>query len=455
MTSLDPSVARPAPQVPIADIHVASDLQQSSVRFPVTSSLARLQEAAGEHLAQVPAQAVRAAQSPTVLPDPAVARATVGAANPASLAAIRDGGVAPELGDSPGLAAFVERSLGVALPRLVDPAQSRTIYPGLTIGASGEIAAIDRAVGGGGGGGAGGGVSWVDAGEFFTDAAQFTDPIQGGLADCYYISALASVAWAGPLLIEQRTLPTATGDAFAGGTALDAISFFDSAGRHDIDTSELLPQQNSQWMYAHAVDPKELWVGVYEKAFAMWKGDTTNEEPDAAEYAVINYGDTVAAAAALTGGAPSYFPTTDIITLPILNIKFDLISPEQIWQTVRAHSLGMRTVTPMVAWTYPSATAAPTPIDYGTANIVANHAYSILGWDYQNGEEYIILRNPWGYYEGTDNVEGAGTWQAWDISYWRQTPLSSAGVFGLRADTFKQYYQGYGSVTFPAGSDPV
>jgi calpain family cysteine protease len=449
MTIAEPSANRPVSKLPIADLHVPSDLQQSPDRFPVSTSLSRLQNAAGPHFDQVPAQVVQAAQSTTVLPNAAVARDTVGAANPAAIATLRSGGVPPKL-DDPALQSFIERVLGGKLVKLVDPATNLAIYPGLTLGSDGRISAVERVAGGGQG--AGNSVSWADAGHFFTDAAQFTDPIQGGLADCYFISALASVAWAGPLLIEQRTLPAATTATFPSSTALDVITFFDSRGAHDIDASELLPQQGGQWIYAHADDSTELWPGVYEKAFAMWKGNTPSEEPD---YSVVNYGDPVAAAAALTGGAPSYYATTDIITIPILNIKFDLISAAQIWQTVRANSLGMRTIRPMVAWTYPSASAAPTAIDYGAANLVANHAYSILGWDYQNGNEYIVLRNPWGYYEGTQNVEGAGTWQAWDISYWRQTPLSSAGVFGLRADTFKQYYEGFGSVTFSAGSDPV
>jgi hypothetical protein len=426
----------------VADLHVVSDLQNQ--RFPVGNSIDRLKEVVGGRINELPPQSVRAAESITVVPSGTVARDTVGVSNPLAIASVSH---TEPLKRDRSVVATVERWFGTDIGRLIDPARSNAIFPGLTLRADGHIAAVQR---GGGGGGDGGGAAWVDAGHFFTDAAQFTDPVQGDLADCYFIAALASVAWAGPLVIQQRTVPTGAAGSFRSSTALDVITFFDNSGGHDIDTSELLPQQNGQWIHARADDTKELWPGVYEKAFAKWKTNDSGQEPD---YPAINYGDTVAALVALTGGSPDYFPTTDIITIPFLGITFDLISAEQIWQTVRANSLSMRTVNPMVAWTYPSSQAAPTPIDYGAAGIVANHAYSILGWDYRNGAEYIVLRNPWGWFEATLNIEGGGSWDAYDISYWRQTPLSTGGVFGLRADTFKQYFQGFGRVTWPPGDD--
>lgn len=56
-------------------------------------------------------------------------------------------------------------------------------------------------------------------------------------------------------------------------------------------------------------------------------------------------------------------------------------------------------------------------VNYSAAHIVANHAYSILGWQYANSQKYIVLRNPWGNYEAILNVEN-GTWVAWDAPYY-------------------------------------
>ena len=108
----------------------------------------------------------------------------------------------------------------------------------------------------------------------------------------------------------------------------------------------------------------------------------------------------------------------------------------------------MRTFDPMVAWTPVSASSG---LDYGSAHIVLNHAYSILGWDYRNGTEYIVLRNPWGTYEATLNAL-SGNWSSYD-TFWRDTPLSSDGIFAITAETFKQYFEGFGVVVPPARTD--
>jgi hypothetical protein len=78
---------------------------------------------------------------------------------------------------------------------------------------------------------------------------------------------------------------------------------------------------------------------------------------------------------------------------------------------------------------------------------VANH--SILGWIYDKNQEYIVLRNPWGNTPGTLNIDN-GPWTSIDQfegAVTRTISLPSNGVFALRADTFQQYYAGYGWVT--------
>src|SRR5690606_20075955 len=37
---------------------------------------------------------------------------------------------------------------------------------------------------------------WKDRGDFFNDVAEFNDPIQGAVGNCYFIAALAALAWA-------------------------------------------------------------------------------------------------------------------------------------------------------------------------------------------------------------------------------------------------------------------
>jgi len=97
----------------------------------------------------------------------------------------------------------------------------------------------------------------------------------------------------------------------------------------------------------------------------------------------------------------------------------------------------------MVAWTYCS---PPSGVNYSSAQIAGCHAYSILGWLYDNAKEYIVLRNPWGFFEATLNVD-SGSYVAYDGSFWRTINLmDNDGTFALEAPTFKKYFAGFGLV---------
>lgn len=121
-----------------------------------------------------------------------------------------------------------------------------------------------------------------------------------------------------------------------------------------------------------------------------------------------------------------------------------------------ALGVSLRTLaTDMAAWTY--ATAPSPNVNYNSAHLAANHAYSVLGWAYTDNQEYIILRNPWGTYEATLNVLGGGvTWTAWDQPYyggqgwWRPIHMATDdGIFGLRSDIFKNYFAAFGWIKTP------
>lgn len=49
---------------------------------------------------------------------------------------------------------------------------------------------------------------WATAGEFFHETAEFFDPIQGAVANCYYIASLSAIAWATPFRIAHLTRAT-------------------------------------------------------------------------------------------------------------------------------------------------------------------------------------------------------------------------------------------------------
>jgi hypothetical protein len=276
--------------------------------------------------------------------------------------------------------------------------------------------------------------SWQDPGVFFKEAAEMTDPVQGALGDCYLIAAMSSVAWARTYDIAHRSRATGT----AQQRFVDLVVFHQANKAIRIEVSERVPLNppGHTFIYARSSEGGEIWPAVYEKAYAKWR---TGHSGDTPNYAPLAGGDPVGAAAQLTGLQPHYYSTVGN-------------SADTIWQKVRQNSLSRKTFNPMVAWTYSSGDASPDKVNYNNAHIAANHAYSILGWNYVDGKKYIVLRNPWGTYESTVGIVG-GKWYAWDAPYyggpgwWRSIDMATAdGIFALNAGTFKRYFAGFGWV---------
>ena len=272
--------------------------------------------------------------------------------------------------------------------------------------------------------------TWKDGGRFFNEAAEFFDPIQGNVADCYFIAALSAVAWSTPKKIVNMT--RATGQSQS--QFVNIITFYkpDNGGVDaDIEVTDTVPMTSSgQFIYCRSSEAGEAWPAIYEKAYAKLKTKTLGDHPD---ITTLAWGDCVLATAQLTGGKRFYYGTSDR-------------TGEQLWTLVRANSLSYRTFNPMTAWTYSSGDATERKIIYSDANIVASHCYTVLGWAYQNERRYIVLRNPWGSTEATINTL-ASTIVMYDISWWRPINLTAEdGVFAIEADTFKRFFAGLGVV---------
>ena len=349
---------------------------------------------------------------------------------------------------------FIQTILGFPYDKLFDPQYGSPLYPSLRYDAKKRALMRDLAVADlptllsrmrendaiALGAGAAGGTEqkWVDPGHFFNrNPADFTDPIQGALPDCHFISAMASLAWANPYAIAQRTRPIKDPDTFKQGDAVDMIQFYSGTGvaPKNIEVTELLPliEPGDIYQYARAADFEETWPAVYEKAWVKW---FTNDPGDQPDYSKVGGGDPIYDLVSLTGLNPTYKSTLGV-------------SGNAIWQDVRSNCRGSWTFNPMAAWTYASAADAPTPINYNTAGLVAWHVYSILGWIYHENQDYIVLRNPWGNSPGSLNVDN-GPWTAIEqiaSGFTRTLNLPANGVFALRADTFQQYFEGYGWVS--------
>lgn len=324
------------------------------------------------------------------------------------------------------------------------------------------------------------GFSWQDTGRFYNEATEFFDPVQGQVGDCYFISAMSSVAWAMPFTIADRTRATGTvQDAFT-----HQVSFFDGSWRSvEVSDRVLVASGGSTSYYAHSAEAGEIWPAVYEKAYAKWRFGTNDDFPKIPDLA---WGDPVAACRSLTGGNSYYNWHSGMTDAQLLSL-------------VKSHSAGGRTTTPMVAWTHGAGSdeAKRAAIDAG---IVASHAYSVLGWmrryewvprwhldleiprlipkwtppgpgpviagaaaavddlarlridlpdeffhRYElRAVDYVIARNPWGSTPGTGSSTASGDYRAYDVSWWRDVQLGVNGVFAMEVSAFRRYFAGTG-----------
>ena len=274
--------------------------------------------------------------------------------------------------------------------------------------------------------------TWSDPGRFFNEATEFFDPVQGAVANCYYIAALSAVAWAMPYRIKHITRATGVGQQ----QFTNMIQFFkpDSSGRvdKDIEVTDSIPLNTAtnSFIYARSSEGAEIWPAVYEKAFAKLVTGNLGDQPDITATA---WGDCIWATAQLTGGKREYYNTSSR-------------SGDDLWNLVRANSISRRTFNPMTAWTYSTGDASKKKIIYSDANIVASHCYTILGWEYRNETKYIILRNPWGNTEASIGTLNGSVF-LYDVSWWRPINLAVVdGTFALEVSTFKTYFAGMGVV---------
>ncbi len=260
---------------------------------------------------------------------------------------------------------------------------------------------------------------WADVGDYFDDVVKVTDPKQGALGDCYFIAALASVAWTKPYLIVNATKPSASDNE---GSPFHKVSFYRSRKQESVEVSERIPlyETTDSLIYASSANQGEIWPAVMEKAYVKWR---TGNKTDYPHYPLIAGGYAAGACAELTGGVDSFKLHSGISTNTLM-------------QFIKSNCDSYCTINPMVAGTYHK---NPAGGNYQRAGIVASHAYSVLGYEKYRNDYYIILRNPWGSHHGTLDTR-AGEWEAYNDSAFVKVPLNRNGIFSLKLDTYKKYF---------------
>ncbi len=205
-------------------------------------------------------------------------------------------------------------------------------------------------------------VTWdARPGELAVNGIGFDDPMQGQVGDCYFISALASVAKSHPELLANAVKANRDGtytvtffEQKTGSAQLSPVSV-------TIDGS--FANRHGRLEYAAARETKELWPMIFEKAYASWKGG----------FGAIEGGMSATALEALTGAKPGFFPVTSES------------KPDALFAQLKQAVAGKGCVV-----------ALSKPWDPAEQGVVADHAYSLLGVEEVNGQKLVQLRNPWG-----------------------------------------------------------
>jgi Calpain family cysteine protease len=333
------------------------------------------------------------------------------------------------------------------------------------------------------------GMTWKDGGRFYNEAAEFFDPVQGAVGDCYLIAALSSVAWARPFAISDAVRATGgDNESFS-----HRLTFYNSGAPQNFEvTDKILIDDNGNIPFCHSSESGETWPSLYEKAYAKMR---LGEASDFPAIPNIAGGDPVGASAQLTGLSPTYMWHSSFTAAEVL-------------ASVQSHSSHGRTTSPMTAWTYGSGPEGD--VAYRDANVVAGHAYSVLGsmrrYEFRFDRiehidrfdikkpifpidipdvfppkpepgpflqlsssglltatrfaesklinhisikglvpvDYLIVRNPWGFFEATGSSTAGGSHQARDIDWWRNIQLGSNGVFAIEVNAFHRYFAGIG-----------
>ncbi|XXH04190.1 Tethering factor for nuclear proteasome sts1 [Hypoxylon texense] len=310
---------------------------------------------------------------------------------------------------------------------------------------------------------------------------RFDDPTQGASSNSWLIAAIFSVFWANPAMINRSTGMIAGGsmDNDDGNDRNNnrktlAVKFHDKGGRNNAETDTVevdyqIPVNNSTDMpvYARASDGYETWPALYEKAFVKWM--TRAEDRDHVDLTQAHNGDPVKAMAQINGREPRYYFT-------------DRHSGAELAGLVRSCSVNKRTVCPMAAWTYATGGSSGSGDDddnddndndndgndndgnnggqrrrrggggnrggrgtmFRGSNLVANHAYSVLGWvsgGQDDDNQYIIVRNPWGVTEPRGLTSYPGLLDRVEPEFWPPAVLLDRdGVFSVEVQAFKKYF---------------
>ncbi|KAJ3500420.1 hypothetical protein NLJ89_g9806 [Agrocybe chaxingu] len=252
--------------------------------------------------------------------------------------------------------------------------------------------------------------------QFFVDGASSSDIVQGKLGDCWFLSALSTVATS-PGLIEKCCVARDEEvgvygfiffrDSYWVNVVIDDQLFWSLPKFEELSVQEQELYHDDKEMYqkmarnankglsfAKSTTPGETWVSLIEKAYAKLHGD----------YHSLNGGRGSEAIEDLTGGVSTMFKTADIL------------ETDRFWHEELLHA---NTCTRLfsVSFTTLDTSRLTDPEDLSEHNLTmrglyGGHAYAVLRVKECKGKRFVVLRNPWGMAEWTGAwSDGSKEWQ--------------------------------------------
>jgi len=228
-------------------------------------------------------------------------------------------------------------------------------------------------------------------GPLFIDGVKPDDVQQGQLGDCYFPSAIAAMAQANPDILQKAI--KANGD----GTYTVTFKERDWATGRTKDVpvkvdGDLYARSYGGPLYGHASnssDPAkmEMWFPLLEKAYAAYKGGTGKD----GGYNVIGNG----------GSSADVFEDFTGAQGRSMNAAGNA---DTVWKTI---TNSVDNHKPISAGTHDDGG----PVNYANTGVYGDHSYSIMGYEKQGTERYVVLRNPWGESEPAGNGANDGVFK--------------------------------------------
>ncbi|KZT43642.1 cysteine proteinase [Sistotremastrum suecicum HHB10207 ss-3] len=252
--------------------------------------------------------------------------------------------------------------------------------------------------------------------KFFIGRPESTDIVQGALGDCWFLSALGTVATV-PGLIEKMCVDRdekagvygfifwrdcewvdviIDDQLFVSVPHYEELSYKEKTLYHqDKEKYNLAARKGGKTLFfARSRQENETWVPLIEKAFAKLHGD----------FASMDGGHCDEAAEDLTGGVSTVFHTN------ACGISMDIMDPNEFWESEMLRANYDRAFA-CYLYSMPGVDETISVQTQFYLWIISGHSYSVIKATEVKNRRFLKIRNPWSRAEWTGRwSDGSKEW---------------------------------------------